>query len=301
MYGDGLVAIDEVQLTLNDLKNLREIENDERQPLLDRIRASYTRAEVLTRLCEFGASAAQYEKTLDLIWMTAKDIEYLHSFVVNPFIDYANYVFGVASLRMTTVLYLVSEIAKLVLVRLVASPYDWEDMPKFKYVTELAKKYLELGNGPCPSISRVVKMLLKWPVAGTMMCATCRMIRYIVDDTQAIDIMMIHKLERCAKCKWVAYCSHGCQLLHWTVRGHRRVCRAPDDIRVGDIIMLKGLLTDVKMNGEVGRVVKKLSKSEGEPAQFVVLTCGALGSVAEMVLPARNLAVKIPAEKAVQR
>jgi hypothetical protein len=47
------------------------------------------------------------------------------------------------------------------------------------------------------------------------------------------------KLDRCGKCKVVAYCSRAHQAADW--KNHKITCRAPDDLIAGDIVELFGL------------------------------------------------------------
>ncbi|ORY44018.1 hypothetical protein BCR33DRAFT_233483 [Rhizoclosmatium globosum] len=56
------------------------------------------------------------------------------------------------------------------------------------------------------------------------------------------------KLEYCAACKTVKYCSKECQRVHWKA-GHKRCCRPAQDLRKGDIVQLQGLVARSDLNG----------------------------------------------------
>ena len=63
-------------------------------------------------------------------------------------------------------------------------------------------------------------------------------------------------LSRCSKCKLAYYCSSDeCQQKQWKA-GHKKHCRAPGDIRVGDEVRLRRLVNSRDLNANIGAVVR---------------------------------------------
>lgn len=71
----------------------------------------------------------------------------------------------------------------------------------------------------------------------------------------------VKKLDCCSRCYLVYHCSKSCQKKVWR-SGHKGACRAPDDIRPGDFMMLTGLVNKPAMNGTIGRI-QQATKKEG--------------------------------------
>ncbi|KAJ3287316.1 hypothetical protein HDU76_007840 [Blyttiomyces sp. JEL0837] len=136
-------------------------------------------------------------------------------------------------------------------------------------------------------------------------CANCHVQRFVLYKNSSTPGHEIVKdqvtLRRCSKCKRVAYCSTDCQKQHWNQGGHKHVCRAPDDYRVGDIVLLRGL-TKLESGGYkhlFGKVVKKFAPTPinlGDEMMFLVEYPDELNPVPLPVI-GRNMSLRIPVEQ----
>ncbi|KAJ3076952.1 hypothetical protein HDU98_010228 [Podochytrium sp. JEL0797] len=66
--------------------------------------------------------------------------------------------------------------------------------------------------------------------------------------------------KKCAGCKSVYYCSHECQSRDWK-QGHKLICRPPEELIMGDLVMLERLLSG-NLNG-VYRQVERYDEIKG--------------------------------------
>ncbi|KAJ3277437.1 hypothetical protein HDU76_010365 [Blyttiomyces sp. JEL0837] len=102
----------------------------------------------------------------------------------------------------------------------------------------------------------VLEKVVQW-----LECANYHIRRFpAYDENAELPFQEQANLKRCSKCKRVAYCGTECQKQHWSVGGHKRVCRAPGDLRVGDLVQIKGLSDFERggykqMFGEVARMI----------------------------------------------
>jgi MYND finger len=72
--------------------------------------------------------------------------------------------------------------------------------------------------------------------------------------------------ERCTRCQMVFYCSEACQREHWKRQGHKKACRAPGQIEVGDDMMLVGDGSDpVYIFKVIARVEETTNRWQVEP------------------------------------
>ncbi|KAJ3296802.1 hypothetical protein HDU76_006678 [Blyttiomyces sp. JEL0837] len=124
---------------------------------------------------------------------------------------------------------------------------------------ELSRQELENMESPVGKL--MLQMMVPW-----LQCANCHIHRFnVCDDENSPDHAFVVKeqasLKRCSKCKRVAYCSVDCQKQEWSRRsGHKRVCRAPDDFWVGDIVILIGMHSS-ELQGyreHFGQIVKEV-------------------------------------------
>ena len=64
---------------------------------------------------------------------------------------------------------------------------------------------------------------------------------------------------RCTRCKKAYYCSKTCQEQQWN-GGHKKACRKPDQIKLGDYMMMKGLKSKPELNCKLVHVVRPASQ-----------------------------------------
>jgi len=74
-------------------------------------------------------------------------------------------------------------------------------------------------------------------------------------------------LLKCARCRLVFYCSTECQRKAWN-GGHKRDCRKKGQVKVGDDMLLNGLVNRQDLNG---RFVKVIGRGVGEGKWIVKL------------------------------
>jgi len=88
--------------------------------------------------------------------------------------------------------------------------------------------------------------LMRRLAAGGNKCDCCGMKRN--------DVIGVHVLLRCSRCQLAYYCLSACQQKQWKA-GHKKCCRAPGDIKVGDSVRVKGLVSRAELNMQTGEVI----------------------------------------------
>jgi hypothetical protein len=80
-------------------------------------------------------------------------------------------------------------------------------------------------------------------------------------------------LEVCSRCRFMFYCGKDCQKASWRA-GHKKACRKPDQIEVGDYMKLAGLGSRRELNGEIVKVVESAGMTstggDKEPLRYKV-------------------------------
>ena len=57
------------------------------------------------------------------------------------------------------------------------------------------------------------------------------------------------------------YCSRSCQASDWKEGKHKLSCRPPNNLRAGDVVLTRGLLSRTELNGEIMVVVGRTPSS----------------------------------------
>ena len=69
------------------------------------------------------------------------------------------------------------------------------------------------------------------------------------------EVVQGGELLQCSRCKMAYYCSGICQKKAWKA-GHRHACRAPGQIEVGDIMLVKDIVRKPELNKKIVKVIK---------------------------------------------
>lgn len=78
-------------------------------------------------------------------------------------------------------------------------------------------------------------------------------------------------LFRCTRCKLAYYCSSDCQNRQWKA-GHKKACRTPGQIEVGDDMLIKGVVKKLELNFAVARNLRLIGGSRWSEQQTVSCT-----------------------------
>ncbi|KAJ3308438.1 hypothetical protein HDU76_003964 [Blyttiomyces sp. JEL0837] len=286
------------QVTAEDVKAIKEIEKDERQPLLERIWAAFVHGHFIRhRYRDFDGCTVKFTKMIDMCDKAVSDPVYMRSTVVAKHnLEGSDTFYSVAT---TTIRHMISQARSTAMENLVElqRPFKFATSPDVKgdlvYMDSFAT---ESEDAPW---TRRVKDLLDMPISSLAICARCQSSRFVVGGTDGngnpINITENEglRLKRCAKCVRVAYCSAKCQKDDWNMGGHKDSCRQAGDFRRHDIIMLKGLEGKAVMNGLVGVVLEKVPVREDGIARYGAFMFGPELSKASIIVKAHNMTLKI--------
>ena len=121
----------------------------------------------------------------------------------------------------------------------------------------------------------------------------------------------------CVVCKGMClrryYCSRICQSSDWKEGKHKLSCRPPNNLKAGDVVLTRGLLSRTELNGEIMVVVSRTpspsvpvptnggcprdpNKSEGEQ-RYLVEHLGSQASTSSLSLKTANLHLLVPVEE----
>ncbi|KAJ3307914.1 hypothetical protein HDU76_004268, partial [Blyttiomyces sp. JEL0837] len=120
-----------------------------------------------------------------------------------------------------------------------------------------------------------------------------RLFKYALDNP-------VSQLTRCACCKAMVVVPAGegrfepdgfpLKVDDWKKGGHKEECRRPGEFRYGDLVMLKGLKTNLEVNGSMG-VVFNMVSSQDEAVKYSVFN---FIQKEKGLVYAQNMALKAP-------
>lgn len=118
---------------------------------------------------------------------------------------------------------------------------------------------------PAPSTPTVLQTYFGRALSGGESCDACGKTR--------TELGVTH-MNCCARCGMQYYCSTDCQRTKWKA-GHKKACRMPGQIEVGDAMKLVGLDATPDLNWKLGHVVgpadnDRNSSNNNRPVQWMV-------------------------------
>ncbi|KAJ3328193.1 hypothetical protein HDU76_010421 [Blyttiomyces sp. JEL0837] len=314
LYLHGLITAAYGLRTMEDIREMKEIEKNESEAFIDRMQCAIFQGISLCDFNDYDGAATRLLRALELGELARKDPVYIKSFVLRPNTERMS--FGSEDDLITSLMNRVGwspvddeikgieEVARAGLCELSTLFRNVTIRYLVPYQGFLLEGESIRGGEDWRKGNVFCKKVLDMPVSGIMRCAGCHAVKFR-PQTSARDpsgspinvvVNVDINLRKCTKCLRVAYCSTKCQSGHWKHGGHRERCREPDDFANGDVVVLKGLENQTDMNGMIGEVVGKAADKGDGIVRYQFFNFAVTRRSRTMVVKSGNMVLKVAAE-----